>query len=198
MSKVVKFETRYPPNKEPQEWVLLAPAGDAFMKTQTWHPVNHLNPAARERTKHLADLEPGSDVRHLGESEQAMLFRWWSLLPAYEAWKKGTEIPVEGTPLAAWGGVNAQQVEALKGFGIYTVEEVRDIDDKTLAALRWPDARKLPKLAAEYLDGADVAAKDAQIAEMQERMAAMEEMLSQATKPEEKPKRGRPRKTEAA
>lgn len=194
MVKIVKFETRYPPNKDPQDWVLLAPPGEAFMKTRTWHPVSHINPAARKKTEHLAKIEPGSDISHLADSEAAMLYRWWNIEPAYRAWKKGNEIPVEGTPLAAWAGLNAKQADALRGFGIYTVEEVRSIDDKTLDALRWPDARKLPKLAADFLNGSDVAAKDAQIAEMQERMAAMEEMLAA------KPKRGRPKKeeTEAA
>ena len=51
-----------------------------------------------------------------------------------------------------------------------------------------------PKLAGDFLSGRDAADKDRQIAEMQERMAAMEEMLEAS----QKRGPGRPRKDEAA
>jgi hypothetical protein len=59
------------------------------------------------------------------------------------------------------------------------LEEVRDIDDQSLSVLNWPNARKLPEMAAAYLSGQDGAAKDAELAEMRERMRAMEDMLEE-------------------
>lgn len=180
----VDFKTVYPVGKEPFDMVLIAPRGDAFEKQQTWH-----------RVKSLMPPEDASETRQSAESYQAMKGRWDIIKPAYEAWKSGNEVPDDGTPLEAWGGVTKEQVELFRKIGIRTVEHVRDMDDATIAKFPFPNARKLPSLAAEYLKGSDMAAKDAELDAMRERMAAMEEMLEQASQPK---KRGRPPKSEAA
>lgn len=184
MHVIVKFETRYPLGREPQDWVLLAPQGEEYEKTQTWH-----------RIKHLMPRDDVDATTRDSDSYKAMELRWNIVGPAYEAWKKGEALPEDGTPLAAWGGLNAGQVAALKRMGISTVEAVRGMSAAALEKLNWPDAHKIPDMAASFLDSRDVAEKDAELAEMREKMAAMEELLNEQMA--DKPKRGRPRKEAA-
>lgn len=180
MLRVVEFKTQYRVGKDPVDMVLLAPQGPGFEKTRTWHRVK--------------DLRPPENPPRNAASFEDMQAKWSVIGPLYEAWKSGTELPEHGTPLEAWSGVTADQAQFLKAMGIRTVEDVRDMGDAAVAQLRFPHARQLPKLAKDYLEGADSAAKDAQIAEMAERMAAMEAMLEETTKPKRGP--GRPKKTE--
>lgn len=181
MTVVVDFKTEYRTGKPPVDWVLIAPSGADYERTQTWHRVEKVRPP-----------EDWNDAKQASRTYQTMVERWAVIGPAYEAWKKGMDIPETGTPLGAWSGVTADQAKFLKTLGVRTVEDVRDMNDSTISKLHFPNARKLPQLAAEYLSGADVAAKDAQIAEMRERMEAMEAMLA-----EDKPRRGRPPKKES-
>lgn len=169
--RVVKFRQSYANGKAVDE-VLIAPSGESFMKTQTWYRVDKLRPP-----EHIEERDMSS-IHTL-----AMVSRWSVIGPAYDAWRSGTEVPETGTPLAAWAGVSADQVEILKSMAIRTVEDVRDMSEGVFTRLPFPNARQLPKLAKDYLDGADVASKDAKMAEMQERMDAMAEMLEKATAP---------------
>lgn len=189
MMRVVGFEARYKsPNHPPVHWVKLAPAGEGFERTQTWQRVSKCKPP-----EHVDDATENS------MSYQAMKARWSIIEPAYEAWLKGEAIPENGTPLAAWGGLNAQQVEILKRMGITTVEGVRDMNDGAISKMPFPDARKLPALAKSFLETASSAEKDAEMEAMREKMAAMEALLEEALAGKE-PKRGpgRPKKEEAA
>lgn len=175
--RAVEFRTDYEGAK-PVDYVLLAPSGEAFMKTQTWTRVDKMRPP-----------EGLNDRDKSAPTYIAMHARWSVVGPAYEAWKQGSEVPENGTPLAAWSGVSAEQAKLLRNMGIYTVEDVRDASESAILRIPMPNARRLPQLAAEYLKGADVAAKDAEMAAMRERMDAMAEMLEA-----QKPKRGRPAK----
>ncbi|MBM3450557.1 MAG: hypothetical protein FJX78_06185 [Armatimonadetes bacterium] len=49
--------------------------------------------------------------------------------PAYEAWKKGQEEPLNGTPLSAWPGVNRSMAERLRMLHIKTVEDLAATTD---------------------------------------------------------------------
>lgn len=182
MTRVIEFRTEYRTGKDPIDWVLIAPAGPGFEKTRTWHRVEKLRPP-----------EDWDASKRQSLTYKVMVERWAVIGPAYEAWKEGSELPENGTPLEAWSGVTVDQARFLKAMGIRTVEDVRDMTDAAISQLKFPHSRKLPQLAREYLAGADMASKDAQIAEMQERMAAMEAMLEESAKP----KRGRPAKQES-
>jgi hypothetical protein len=111
----------------------------------------------------------------------------WSVIgPAYEAWKQGMEIPENGTALGIWNALSPEDIEAFRAAGIKTVEEVRDLTENQAAKVRIPNARAMRHMAKLFLDnmGASAAAereaqKDAIIADMAERMAAMEEMLKE-------------------
>lgn len=187
MLRVVKFETVYPANRDPYDRVLVAPIGPAYTRTQTWHNIKNIDP------------EKWPVNERDGDSYEAAVARWRVIGPAYEAWKSDNEIPTTGTPLEAWSAVTPAQVAVLKQNDVRTVEDVRDMGDNTIGALRFQNARQLPKLAADFLDSKDSVEKDAKIAHLEEQMAAMVEMLEekkQATAEAPK-KRGRPRKTES-
>jgi len=181
---VLDFRTEYRPGKEPRDMVLVAPRGEAFERSQTWHIVSTLIPSDKLRSGQMADK---------------MRERWAVIEPAYQAWKKGEEVPENGTPLGAWPAIDAEKRKYMNGLGIRSVEDVAAMSDSTVETLPFPGRRDLPKLAQAFLDAQKDANLAAQNAELQERIAAMEAML--AEKAEEKPKRGpgRPRKeTEAA
>ena len=182
MIRVIKFWSEYRVGKDPVDWVLLAPRGEDFERTQTPHRVNKINP------------ENWPELKRSGDSFKDAEAKWSIIGPAYEAWKRGEELPEDGTPLEAWAGVTPEMAKALKDQDIRTVEDVREMGDGVMAKLRLPNARNLPALAAKFLDGQSVAEKDAQIKEMEERMKAMEALLEESM---EKPKRGRPRKEAA-
>lgn len=181
MIRIIRFETEYRVGKDPVDWVLVAPIGEDFQKTQTWHRVHKINP------------ENVPLDRREGNSYADMKAKWSVIGPAYEAWKEGSKVSETGTPLESWAGVTSQQVKLLKELDVRSVEEVRDMGDGIIAKLRFPNARQLPKLAKDYLEGQSVAEKDAEIAEMRERMAAMEELLNQQAETKKRGP-GRPKK----
>lgn len=183
MISVLQFKTEYPAGKKPVDMVLIAPKGEGHLKTQTWHRVSKLVPPK--------DVD---DTTRESLSYQDMAAKWSIIGPAYEAYKAGNEIPESGTPLAVWNYVTPEMAGALKAMGIKTVEDVRDMGDGAVSRLPFPNARKLPELARKFLDGSDAAQKDAENAELKERLAALEELLAERV---EKPKRGRPPKAES-
>jgi len=54
---------------------------------------------------------------------------WAVIEPYYEAWKKGQENPVDGTPLGAWPGLAPEQAERLKMLRVRSVEDVAAMTD---------------------------------------------------------------------
>jgi len=178
---IVGFKTEYRADKS-IDYVEIAPKGEAFERTKSVLRIKDITPPA------FPDMESPSHI--------AMVARWSHIGPAYEAWKAGNEIPEGGTPLAAWSGVTPDQAQFLNRMGIRTIEAVRDMSESTSVKLPWPNARQLSKLAGDFLSGRDTADKDRTIAEMAERMAAMEEMIAaqMVIDPAEKRGPGRPRK----
>lgn len=187
MISVLEFRTDYSTGKA-VDMVLIAPKGEGHMKTQTWRRVLKLKPP---ETNDPSVKESASYID--------MAAKWSIIGPAYNAWKEGNTLPEDGTPLAVWPGVNQDMARALVSMGLRTVEDVRDMGDGAVSRLPFPNARKLPELAAKFLEGKDKAASDKENAELRERLAAMEELLNERLaedKPqsEDKPKRGRPKK----
>lgn len=162
----------------------------------SWVPINSPQSTGNEDKvrrldpeKALAKLPEGTDG---GEKIGYMRTIWAAVEPAYRAWKEGRELPLNGTPLAAWPGITPETAEVFRLAGVRTVEAVRDMSEGLRAKVRLPNVRELQELAKLYLENTGAtaaaereAAKDRQIAEMQEntrlmaeRMAAMEEMLA--------------------
>lgn len=54
---------------------------------------------------------------------------WAVIEPYYEAWKKGQETPVDGTPLGAWPGLAPEQAERLRMMRVRSVEDVAAMTD---------------------------------------------------------------------
>lgn len=186
MLRIVEFKTEYRVAKDPVDMVLIAPMGAAYEKQQSWHRVDKLRPP-----------ENVDETQKDSQKYQNLAAKWSVIGPAYEAWREGQELPEDGTPLAAWSGVTPEQAKFMREkLSIRTVEDVRDMGDRALEACHWPNARKLPELAKRWLEGEAITEKDAQIAEMQEKMAAMEELLNEQMKPQKRGP-GRPKKEDA-
>lgn len=127
----------------------------------------------------------------------------WDLIrPAYEAWKKGQDLPDNGTPLAAWPGVTREQVDILKGNGYRTVEELAAVTDSALARIQLPGARNLVEQAKAFLQAADKSKVAAELAQKDEQIRALnadiEDLKNMVENliAENKPRRGRPPKSE--
>jgi len=138
----------------------------------------------------IKDVKPPENPNLDSMSHRAMIERWKVIGPAYEAWKAGTEIPDDGTPLGAWSHITPAMAEHLKRMHILTVEHVRDMSDEEAARLPFPDSRKLPKLAGDFLGGKEKADMARENEELRERMEALEELLSAKMAGEEPKKRG--------
>lgn len=182
MFVVLEFKAEYKGDKS-TDWVLVAPTGEAFERSRTWYPVHTLKP----------------DPKIEGQMADIMKARWDVIGPAYEAWKKGEEVPENGTPLGAWAGISQDQAKFLKQMGIVTVEAVAEMSDSAIERLPFPGRRDLPGLAAAFLKSKGEVDLAAQNEDLKARMAAMEELLAEkmAVEPQKRGP-GRPRKSEAA
>lgn len=164
-----------------EDWVTYSPSHSPIF-TATTERVRTMIPDP----DHMGDDQDGEKLRF-------MTHRWNQIEPAYEAYKKGHELPINGTPLSVWGGISPEQAEILRQHSIRSVEEVRDLTDGQLEKVRLPNMRDLRAQAKLFLEntGAAQAAerearKDAIIEEMAERMAAMEALLEERTAPKAK------------
>jgi hypothetical protein len=191
--RVIEFKTEYRAGKEPLDWVHFT-GSDSYSETgqvtsSTWERVKKLIPPAQ--------LENDGD----GLKMASLRHTWSQIEPHYEAWRAGNVLPESGTPLAAWGGVNASQISALKGIGIQTVEALAGLKDSGLPAIL-PNMRELRSMAQGWMEGRPQAERDAKMAELEAQNAAMMEMLAELKAErddtEEKPRRGRPPKVSEA
>lgn len=178
MTAVINFKTTYKGEK-PTHWVMLAPSVAESDKCATWHRVEKLRPYDTEDESVLGSA-----------SYQAMAARWEIIEPKLTAYLQGAEIPEDGTPLGAWGGLTAEQADVFRSFKIRTVEEVAALRDGDIQRIPLPNARKLKGLAAAFLENKDASAAQAELADLRAQMAAMQEMVEA----QNKPKRGRPPK----
>jgi hypothetical protein len=161
------------------EWVEFSPAHD---------PIGTVNV---ERVKNLIPPESGFKNDDQGTKLGLMAMRWAQIEPHYKAWKSGQEIPLDGTPLAAWSGVSPQQAEVLKARGIKTVEAVRDMSEGILSKVQLPNVRSLRDVARAFLENkessdmaAKMAKKDEEAAAMKAQLDEMASMLAELTKPQ--------------
>lgn len=71
----------------------------------------------------------------------------------YSEWKKGNELPREGTPVQTWQAVGKEQSVRLRACGYTTVEDVAQIPDSGLSMLGL-DGRYLRDLARGWINEA--------------------------------------------
>lgn len=187
---VREFRTVQNVRNEFVDEVLISPAHDP-LGTATWLRIKELIP-------------PQTDMRNddQGTKKAYMVHRWSQIEPAYKAWKDGVEIPLDGTPLAAWSGLTPAHADVFRQRGIKTVEAIAEMTDTQIGKIALPNARQLRDLAQLFLDNRDKSALTAAAAEKDAKIAAMEEMLEEMSariasmdgKPIEKRGPGRPRK----
>lgn len=167
-----------------EDYVTYAPAHSP-MNTQITERVRHMIPDAEKM---------GEDQD--GAKHGFFMARWRQIEPAYDAFKQGREIPIDGTPLGAWAGITPEQGEVLRMSGLRTVEEVRDLTESMFSRVRLPNVRELVKQAKLFLENSNVAKaaereaqKDAIIEELASQVAALRDRIE--ADGDDKPKRGR-------
>lgn len=129
---------------------------------------------------------------------------WQALRPYYDHWKQGKEAPVDGVPLAAWPGATPQLVKALEPFHIRSVEDLAELEDGALSKVPVPGIRSLRDKAKAYVAASSTTAP---VARELETLRGENDTLKReldelkalvASIAEDKPRRGRPPKAEAA
>lgn len=126
---------------------------------------------------------------------------WRLIEAAYEAWKKGQEIPIDGTPIEAWPGCDQKLAEALKGRNVRTIEQFAEVPDHYLSGIPIPDLRRRQQLARDFLKAKEGQSQVA--AELAKRDQIIEKLMREVEElkggGEDKPKRGpgRPPKVQA-
>ncbi len=83
--------------------------------------------------------------------------------PQYEAFKKGEEAPLDGTPLSEWGQLTKARVKELEAQNIRTLEALSEVRDSAIGGLGM-GGRKLIKEAEAYLKAAKSKAGNAKLA----------------------------------
>lgn len=93
---------------------------------------------------------------------------------AYEAWKKGEEIPVDGTPIKTWSALSPAQAQNVISAGIVTIEMLAGCNDEGLRRLGM-GGRDLVKLAQNWLASADSNGKMAmKVTELEKQVERLE------------------------
>lgn len=162
--------------------------------------------AVTESVSRLSRLQP----REAGDTNPAVRMawdRWERIKPAYDAWKKGQEMPQTGTPLGVWHGLTVEQADVLRAMGIRSVEEFADLSDGIIGRISFPGARELQVSAKAFLASADrnkvtqqiehveAENKDLKI-QLEDMKKIVLEMQAQMQVSDEPKRRGRPPKTE--
>lgn len=174
----------------PVDWVNYAPV-HAVQTTQIWERIDKMRPPENG----LGRDDAGAKMAYLN-------IRWSMIEPAYEAWKQGIEMPLDGTPLGAWPGINEAQANAFRAVGVKTVEGIRDLPENLVGKVALPGVREIKKQAGLFLDARDATSAAVRQAEQEERIKGLEEQLAAAMELLEEQSRkrgpGRPRKEESA
>ena len=168
------FDTTYERNRDTGvmdrvvEWVSYSPAHMAMFSTIR-ERVNSLRPDPK-RVKNDDD----------GKKMQFLTWRWEMIERAYTAWKAGNEIPIDGTPLAAWSGINAGQANVFRAMGINSVDQIASMPDSIMGRIQLPGVRDIQKMARAFLESSDRTTTANRLTEMEAQNAAMAEQLAAA------------------
>lgn len=176
MIRVLGFYTKY--GKDPKtgdknraiDYVEFAPA-QALNAQSTTERVEFLRPKF---------TDDDDDTPQKATKRLHMEAIWSVIGPAYEAWKKGYEIPASGTPLAAWAGVTSDQANALRKLAIYTVEDLATLSDDKFPRVPMPNVREVRDLARRYLDTGEDTRTAERLNDLEKSNAALAEQLAAA------------------
>lgn len=167
---VIKFWTKYKPDGKGGfngiDMVEYCAVGKANMATTV---------ATVASLGKLLPLEPGDENMAIMMAHA----RWNSIKPKYDAWKQGREAPIDGTPLAAWPGITADQADFMRNMGIRTVEEIAEASDSIIVKLPFPGARELRSSAQAFLKSADKVKTATAITDLETKLQERDEQLEE-------------------
>lgn len=163
----------------------------------TVRAVDWVDYSARGQAKFTVTPARVSDVQKMINGE------WECLRPHYEAWQRGNESPVTGTPLAAWSGVSPELAAVLKTRDILTVEDIRDMTEAQMEKSGVPGMRTLRDQARAWDASKDTRKTEIALnglqdenaalrAQMEEMKAMMASLAGDGAEPKRGP--GRPKK----
>jgi hypothetical protein len=142
--KIEKFWTDYEPDAanpgklKPVDWVQWIKQGDQHQSTIS---------------EKIARLMGGMRVGGDGNEKFYQPDIVWSVIgPAYEAWKRKEDAPVDGTPLEAWPGVTHEQVRVFKGANLVSVEDIAAMTESTLLRIGIPNIRGIKQKAQAFME----------------------------------------------
>lgn len=130
----------------------------------------------------IADLRRVMPMKGMANENPTILMSnaiWDYIRPAYEKFKAGEEIPVDGTPLAAWNRLSQKQADILRAHGFYTVEQIRGMTDANMEKFPIPRPRELKQQAEMFLASADQAHFSALMAEKEQTITAQGEQIEE-------------------
>lgn len=191
---IIRFWSEARPGKDPVDMVEIASPTALSPQGVRTHSTNH----------RVKDLKPDPQHREANEGVLALIQARWDIVgPAYEAWKAGQDMPLTGTPLAAWSTISGQQAEALRMAGFRSIEQVAEAHESQLMAIRLPNAAVLRDAARQWLGSQDASAREQRIADLEAKLEAMAAMMAEresaaaaVAEEKDKPRRGRPPKAQ--
>jgi len=184
-------------------WTDYVPAGDGSFKEVD--KVEYCAMGAQNLSTNVASIREIKAIRPVADPDNdlAGIFakvRHDAIIPAYDAWKTGQEVPENGTPLGAWPALSQEQVNILRGVGIRSVEEIASMGEQIRSRIRLPNVQNMVDQAKAFVGNkdktaiaSDLARKDEEIRELRAQVQEMFELLSDKTEPK---RRGRPPKAQ--
>lgn len=138
-------------------------------------------------SKDRTEREVSDWFTQLGEQVQQQRFpqEWLThFRAAYEAWKKGCELPLNGTPILTWPVLSPSQVKNCIDAQVRTVEDLAAANEETLGRIGM-GGRSLKDKAVSWLSAAsgngkvteELAALKAAKADSDARAASLEKQL---------------------
>ncbi len=162
---VERFFTKYTP--DPSD-----PANMVGVDYCSYGPFGALDRSKTvERVSRLAAVQADGDSDNL--AVQMARIRWECIKPKYEAWKEGREVPVNGTPLAAWNLLQVEDADILRTHRIFTVEDVAALADSLLQRIAIPNGRSIVEQAKMFLKSADTNRASVELGRLADENAAL-------------------------
>jgi hypothetical protein len=150
------------------DWVEFAQHGESG-RASTWC-----------RIKDIANPAP---PLHKADTKAILAnLRWQAVEPRYRAYKAGLEMTSEGTPLAAWGHLDARRREILQQMGLKTIEAVAGVSHSVIARMNFPNAHQVVEMAKAYLVVAEKQAGAAVLKATQDELNATRDTMSDMQK----------------
>lgn len=173
-------------------------AGHLVEKDQDWVVVQQLG--SQNTTEHVATDWLAHMEKESRDRPKQMPSRWVEgFRAAFEAWKKGEDMVVDGTSIKNWVAISKADVGNLLRIGVQSIEDCAAMNEETMKrvgmgaraikqkAIAWVQARQENGVAAELdLLRSQVEADKLEKDEMRKQLAELRAMVDQLTAPKRK------------